>query len=66
MITYDIRDGVVSMKPNVLFSGELPQRPTLTPSLLAQMDLTTQVSLSAGAIFNTKTTCIYSQNFVKI
>lgn len=63
MITYDIRDSVMSMKLNVLVSGVLPQRLTLTPSLLAQMDLTTQMSLSTSAIFNKRTICIYSQNF---
>ena len=57
MITYGIRDGVVSVKPHVLFAGELP-------SLLAKMDLTTQMSLFSSATFN-KRTRIYSQNFVK-
>lgn len=64
MITYDIKDAVVSVRPHVLFSGELPERPALTRFSSAQMNLTTQMCLSPSAIFNKRTTCVYSQSFV--
>lgn len=56
MITYDIKDGVVSVRPHVLFSGDVPKRTALTPFLTAHMDLTTQMSLSTSVIFNKRTT----------
>ena len=65
MITYDIKDGVVLLKTKALFSGEPPQRRALASFVPAQMDPATQMSLSTSAIFNKRTTCIYSQNFVK-
>ena len=65
MITYNIKGGDVSVRPNVLFLGDLPERTTLNSFLPAHMDLTTQMSLSTSTIFNKGTTCIYSQSFVK-
>lgn len=64
MITCDIKDGAVSVRP-IVFSGELLERTALTHFSLAQMGLTTQMSLSTTATFNKRTTYIYSQIFFK-